>query len=190
MTRSYLLITKAKYLPTPFLVEMRVKFGVRIGASFINFYNPFVVWLPQAAAVVIRALLANPRLFHRYHLSVKVGFAKILNENEDALDLGRAAHDAAITAVVEQEAENFAKRRRRTRASEKSYTKLVKMSSKMRKKRWHQEGHLKFSFVEDLRHTMVGFKFAASEMSLDIDEAAVKATDVETNGKPHNSTIN
>eukprot|EP00527_Entomoneis_sp_CCMP2396_P005571 CAMPEP_0198144514 /NCGR_PEP_ID=MMETSP1443-20131203/16415_1 /TAXON_ID=186043 /ORGANISM="Entomoneis sp., Strain CCMP2396" /LENGTH=151 /DNA_ID=CAMNT_0043807921 /DNA_START=30 /DNA_END=482 /DNA_ORIENTATION=+ len=147
---------------------MSVRCGRRVEASSIVFYNPYVEFLPQAASAVVRSLLANPVVFRRYNYCVKVVFLEILWADEDALDNGRDAHDTAISAILEQEAPSlFSKRKKRTRSCVNSYLTLLERIHAMRKKRWLQEQHMGFTFMEDLHRTMIKLKFVAQALSLE-----------------------
>mmetsp|Transcript_10243 Transcript_10243/g.13530 ORF Transcript_10243/g.13530 Transcript_10243/m.13530 type:complete len:189 (+) Transcript_10243:48-614(+) len=167
MTRSYLLITKAKDLPCPFLIEMSVRCGRRVEASSIVFYNPYVEFLPQAASAVILSLLAIPAVFRRYNYCVKVVYVEILWADEEALDNGRDAHDAAISAILEQEAALFSKRKKITRSCANSDVTLLERIHGKRKKRWCEEQHMGFTFIEDLHRTMIELKFVSEVLSLE-----------------------
>jgi hypothetical protein len=166
MTRRYLIITKGRgHLITPYLVEMSVRCGVLHGASFINMYNPYVVWLHDDACAVIRALLANPPLFQRYHRVVKLVFVERLEACETSLRKFREAQDVAIEAIIIYEARILTKRDRGTRSRKNDYTWVISRSSSLRRNRWQEESHMQFSFVEDLQRSMAELKTAVEELA-------------------------
>jgi hypothetical protein len=166
MTRSYCLITKARNLKTPFLVELRLKSRVWHGFERINHFEPYVVWLPKDACRVIVSMMANRRIFGLYNYVVKIAFEEKLVASKDALDGGRLAHDAAVEAIICKEAGDMATRRRRTRASEMEYTVLYSKAKEMRERRWEEEGHMKFSLVEDIHRTLAEFNIVSRQMSM------------------------
>jgi hypothetical protein len=165
MTKLYLLITKTEHLPTPFMVEVSLVRGVIHGAERIAIFMPYVVWLKQEASAVIRSLLGHRRIFRRFNQVVKESFAKKLMESPDALDCARVAHDLAVDAIMCKISSDLAKRQRRTRRSEMEYDFIYNRGVQLRDRRWSEEGHIRFSVLEDIQRTMAELNVAVCELA-------------------------